>query len=119
MTGPLTPNQVVAQLAELARDLDVTVRHLQDAEVVAVDARHAVTLAEAKAFLAAEGSVETRKRLAFVCCEQMAYEAEVAEAAVRHLRRRIAAVGVRIDVGRSYSSAIKAEMAFATQGGQP
>ena len=39
--------------------------------------------------------------------------ADVAEAVVRHLRRRIDAVKTRIDVGRSYGAAVRAEISLA------
>ena len=38
--------------------------------------------------------------------------ADVADAVVRHLRRKIEALKVRIDVGRSYGAAVRAEIAL-------
>lgn len=112
MTTPSTPLDVMKRMGELSRELDVTVKQMEQAENDAIDKRHAADLAEAKAYLSAEGAVEQRKKAAFVACERLLYEAEMAEAVVRHLRRRISAVGVSIDVGRSYNSALKAEMAL-------
>jgi len=39
----------------------------------------------------------------------------VADAVVRHLRRKIDALKVRIDVGRSYGAAVRAEIALGGQ----
>lgn len=109
----MNPNEVVAQLAQLARDLDANVGALQDAERASVQARHDADLAQSRAFLAAAGSVEQRKHEAFIQCERLLNEAEVAEAVVRHLKRRNDAIKTRIDVGRSMSSALKAELELA------
>lgn len=116
MTAPATANQVAMQLAGLARDLDLTVRQLQQAEVEAVDKRHAADLAEAHAYLSAEGSVENRKRLAFVAVERLIHEAETAEAVVRHLRRRIDVTKTRVEIGRSLGAALRAEAALVVSG---
>lgn len=119
MNGQLTPNDVVLQLAALARELDVTVDQLKAAEVEAVDKRHGADLATSKAFLSADGSVDQRKHTAFVATERLAHNAELAEAVVRHLRRRISAIGTRIDVGRSCNAALRSELALSSAGGTP
>lgn len=115
-----SPNEVVAGLAQLSRDLDVTVRQLEEADREATVKRHDADLALSKAFLTAQGtSVEQRKHLAAVECEHVERDALLAEAVVRHLRRRIDVLRVRIDVGRSMSSAMKAELALASTGHGP
>jgi hypothetical protein len=43
----------------------------------------------------------------------------VAEAVVRHLRRTLDGLKVRIDVGRTWASAIKAEVSLGGMDGQP
>jgi hypothetical protein len=45
-------------------------------------------------------------------------EADVSEAVVRHLRRQIDAIKTRIDVGRSYGAAVRAELALGGQDGE-
>lgn len=112
MTAPATPTEVALHLAGLARDLDTTVRQLEDADREAVEKRGAADLAYSRAFLAAEGSVESRKHRAVVETHQQRMAADVAEAVVRHLRRRVDAIKTRIDVGRSYSAAIRAELSL-------
>lgn len=113
MTAPATPTDVALHLASLARDLDTTVRQLEVADRDATEKRGAHDLAFSRAFLAAEGSVDRRKHVAGVETHDARMAADVADALVRHLRRRIDAIKTRIDVGRSYNSALKAEMNLA------
>ena len=117
MTKPLTPNEVVAQLAQLARDLDANVSALDCAERAAVESRHTADLEQSKSFLSAVGSVEQRKNEAFVQCERLLHDADVAEAVVRHLKRRGDAIKIRIDVGRSMGTALRAEISLANAAG--
>jgi hypothetical protein len=98
-------------LAELSRDLDAAVRSLRDADMEAVQARHAADLAESRAFVAAEGSMDLRKHLARLACAKEEEDALVKEAVVRYLRNRINAISTRIDVGRSAGAALRAELA--------
>ncbi len=111
VSDQLTPQSVVLQLAELARQLDHTVQLLRDADLEAVQARHAADMAESTAYLTAEGSVEMRKHKARLATDKLESDALMKEAVVRYLRQKVNAVGVRIDVGRSMSSALKAELA--------
>ena len=60
--------------------------------------------------------MEQRKHLAVVAVHQLRLDADVADALVRHLRRRIDATKVRIEVGRSYGAAIRAELNLAQLG---
>lgn len=64
MSVPQNANEVVKQLSKLSRELDESTQQLNEADVYAVNARESAKLAEAKAFLAAEGSVEARKNQA-------------------------------------------------------
>jgi uncharacterized protein (UPF0261 family) len=107
----LTGNQIVSQLAELARTLDATVNDLRDADLAAILARHAADVNESREFMAGEGSVEARKHRARVQNDRAEAQALAAEAVVRYLRNRINAIGTRIDVGRSMAAALRAELA--------
>ena len=110
MTDMLTPNDVVKQLSQLGRDLDAIVRTLKEAELDAVVKRHDADIAESKAFVNAEGSVDLRKHLARLATEKVEGEALVSEAVVRHLRARIKAVDARIEIGRSMGVALRSEL---------
>lgn len=112
-SGQLTPNQVAKNLAELARELDRTIRAMEHAERDAVEKRGAFDLAYSRAFLAAEGSMDLRKHQAVLTTHDKRMAADVADALVRHLRRQVDAVKVRVEVGRSVNSAIKTEMNLA------
>jgi hypothetical protein len=111
--GQLTPNDVAMELAGLARRLDSVVNQMQVAEQDATAKRAAFDLAFSKAFLSADGSMDLRKHQAVVATNGQRAEADVAEAAVRHLRRVVDAIKVRIDVGRSVGAAIRAEISLA------
>jgi hypothetical protein len=116
MTAPVTPNDVARQLAQLARDLDEAVRVLETADRDSVEKRAAADLSFSRAFMAATGSVDFRKHFATVETHQLRLDADVADAVVRHLRRRIDALKTRIEVGRSYGAAIRAELNLAQVG---
>lgn len=114
--GQLTPNDVAAQLAQLARELDTTIRQMAAAEKDPVEKRGAADLSFSRAFLSAEGSVDARKHQAVIQTHQQRMDADVAEALVRHLRRRIDVTKTRIDVGRSVGAALRAEISLAGVG---
>ncbi len=109
-TELLTPNAVVTQLAELGRELDAAVRTLRSAELEAVQKRHTADLAESRAFVDAEGSMELRKHLARLGAAKVEDEALVAEAVVRYLRARIRAIDTRIEIGRSMGASLRSEL---------
>lgn len=107
----MTPNDVAANLAQLARDLDAVTKTLDLADRDAVNKREDYTLALSRAFLSAEGSVEQRKHEALTRTHAERLAAETADAIVRGLRRQVDTIKVRIDVGRSVGSALRAELA--------
>lgn len=117
MTAPATATEVVQNLARLARELDQTVRALEMADRDWVEKNAAADLAFSRAYMAATGSIEARKHTAVIETHQQRLAAEVAEAVVRHLRRHIDALKVRVDVGRSYGAAVRAEIALGGQDG--
>lgn len=118
MTAPATATEVALNLARLARELDQAVRSLEAADRDAVEKRAAFDLAFSRAFIGEQGSVDQRKHLATVATHDQRLAADVADAVVRHLRRQIDATKVRIDVGRSYGAAVRAEIALGG-GDQP
>jgi hypothetical protein len=107
---PMTPNDVALALAKLGRDLEATVRSLDQADRDAVNARENYTLALSRAFLKAEGAMDLRKHQSIVETHAERLAAELAEQMVRGLRRQVESIKVRIDIGRSYGSALKAEL---------
>lgn len=116
--APINATEVAQQLAQLARDLDATVKALRQADIDATEKRHAANLAYAHAFRRAEGAMDLRKHEAVIQTDVEAHDADVADVVVRHLRRTIDAIKVRIDVGRSYGAAVRAEIALGQAGGE-
>jgi hypothetical protein len=99
----------------LAR-LQDQVRFFADADKDAAVKRHAADLAEAKAFLAALGSVDQRKMTAKVETERLEFDAIVAEAVVRGSKAKIRAVEAEIDVRRTQVATVRAELAVLGYG---
>lgn len=112
MTDVLTHNQIAKTLMGLARELDTTVQQLETADRDMVEKRAAADLAYARAFLNAEGPMDIRRYIATEQTHQRRLDAEVADALVRHLRRRMDALKVRVDTGRSLNAALRAEIAL-------
>jgi hypothetical protein len=95
------------------------VRQLETADRDWVEKNAAADLAFSRAYMGATGSIEARKHTAVIETHQQRLAAEVAEAVVRHLRRQLDALKVRVDVGRSYGAAVRAEIALGGQDGTP
>lgn len=109
----VTPNSAVIELAKLSRQLDEAGFKLHDAERKAVNQRHAFTIAQAKAFLTAEGSVQARQAQATIDTANERISAELAEAELRILKSDIRILENRMDVGRSVVGVLRAEAAVA------
>lgn len=119
MSGQITPNGVALQLGQLARDLDDVTKELNEADRDSVTLREDYTLAYARAFLRAEGAMEARKQIAIELTTGERLAAEAADQVVRGLRRQIDTLKVRIDVGRSVGTAMRAELSLAGSGVTP
>ena len=117
MTEPLTPAQVVAHLAALSRELDATVDELHRSDLAAFEAERAHDAAFARAYFTAEGPVEDRKRRADLNTMSERESAEVAHAARDYAKNRLRSIERRIDVGRTYSAAVRAEVSLAGRDG--
>lgn len=107
---PLTPLKVVKQLVQLTRELDTTTNMLRDADLEAITKRHLADITESKAFLSADGAMDLRRHEARVVADKFEEEALVAEALVRHLKQCLKSLDLRIEVGRSLGTSLRAEM---------
>ena len=107
--APLNAIEVVHYLTSLAAELSSLVREIAIADRQATHARETYTVARAIAFRQASGAVNAREAVATEVTHAQRLAAEEAECRVRDLRRRIDAVKIRIDVGRSYGAAVRAE----------
>ena len=110
MSDRLTPTTIVSGLLDLARELATLASDLDQLEIDAVNGREDLTLAAAKAFLAADGPVDVRKNVALVATHSERLVAETAEALVRGRKRQLDTIKVRVDVGRSAAAALRAEI---------
>jgi hypothetical protein len=119
MTAPATANEVVRNLADLTRELRDKTSAYRSAEMAAAMKRHAADMVEARAFLAADGSVEFRKTTAKVAAERAEGDALVAEALVRILKAEIRSIETRIDVGRTFGATVRAELRTLGMDGTP
>jgi hypothetical protein len=108
--APQTPVDVVRQLSALTGELRGHVDQLALAERDMVEKRHAADMAEARAFLNADGAMDMRRMRAKVAAGDKELEALVAESLVRVLKARIKATEIRIDVGRTYGATLRAEL---------
>lgn len=109
----LSLTALTSELMRLSRALDEAQADLVKCEDEAARARHRADLAEARAYVAASGAVELRKRDAFIASEDHKLDADVADAALKAARSRIQVLRTRIDVGRTLISSARAEMTFA------
>lgn len=106
---PLSAIEVVRHLSALAAELSRLVREIGIADRQATHAREGYTLARAVAFRQASGAVAVREAVTLEVTHGVRLAAEEAECRVRDLRRQIDAIKIRIDVGRSYGAAVRAE----------
>lgn len=108
-TFDVTPVTAIKELTRLSRQLDVLADRLRDAERRAVNTRHAYAVAKAKAYLAAEGSVQAREAQAVVDTAAEKLSADLAEAELRIIRADVRMAENHIDVGRSVVGVLRAE----------
>ena len=109
MMSDITPTSAVLELAKLSRLLDETGFRLHDAERKAAQKRHDFTVERAKAYLAAEGSVQAREAQATIDTADVKLSAELAEAELRIIRSDIRVIEGRMDAGRSVVGVLRAE----------
>lgn len=110
MTAPATANEVAAQLAELARELERATTELNRLDDAAVRAKSRYEVAYARAFLTAEGAMDVRKQQAVLDVADQRLAAEVAEQQVRATKEHIRTLRDRLDVGRSLGAALRSQM---------
>ena len=114
----MIPNQleIVKRLSELSKLLDAATDDIAALDEAAVVAKQANEVAYARAFLAADGPMDARKAQAVIVTADAALAMELAAAKHRACRERIRTLGVQIEVGRSLSSAVKAQFAAEATG---
>lgn len=109
-SAPATPLEVADHLAALGLELDHLTRALNEADDQFVSAKERYTQARAVAYRHATGTGPAREAITTETTHLQRLAAEEAELQVRKLRRQIDAIKVRIDIGRSFGAAIRAEL---------
>lgn len=109
--GSLTPIEVGRLLGKLTHEIGDKLDELRDADLEATRAKVDYDRAYAVAFKQCSGSVESRRHMATEMCHGRRLAAEEAAVQVRDLKNRIRLLETRIDVGRSYGAALRAEAA--------
>ncbi len=108
---PVTPLQVGELLGQLTHELQEMVEQLAVADLEATRAKADFDQRFAVAFLQKTGSVEARKFSAVDTTHKWRLLADEAACRVRDIKERIRTIRDRIDVGRSYGAALRAEAA--------
>jgi hypothetical protein len=106
----LTPNAVVSLLLELARKLAELSAGLDELEREAVNKAADATNVYLKAFLKAEGPQYLREAIAKQASTESQLAADLAKCMVSGRKRDLEILRTRIDVGRSVSAALRAEI---------
>lgn len=96
--------QILENLGQIGRDLTVAIAEMETRELAAVEAEGKYKVAKAKAFHAAEGSVQAREYAADIATEELRSDYRIAEAMVRVQREHIRALHARIDIGRTLAA---------------
>lgn len=106
-----SPLEVGQQLGAIVAEIGRLVDQLGEADMDATRAKVEYDRALAIAFRQCSGSIEARRHMATETTYGRRLEAEEAASRVRDLKTRIRWLETRIDVGRSYGAALRAEAA--------
>lgn len=106
----LSPNAVVQNLLELARQLAELSRGMDELERDAVNKASEATNIYLKAFMAAEGPQYLREAMAKQAAADAQLQADLAKCLVTGRKRDLDVLRTRIDVGRSAAAALRAEL---------
>jgi hypothetical protein len=106
----VTNQDVIRWLMELGRQLDEATSEMSDLEATAVRAKIAYERAFATAWLAAEGSIDSRKQQTLLTTEKQRLDLYLADAAVHACIERIRTIRARIEIGRALNAAQRSEM---------
>lgn len=109
--GTLTPIQVGKVLGKLTHEIGDKLDELRDADLEAARSKTEYDRAFAIAFKQCSGSEAARRHMATEMCHGRRLAAEEAACKVRDIKARIRLLETRIDVGRSYGAALRAEAA--------
>jgi hypothetical protein len=118
MTTP-TPTDIARWLVELGRQLDAKVSEFARLGDDAAATRRDAEVAFARAFLQSDGPMDVRRQIAIGQAADKRFAADVAERKVAACKEAIKALHLKIDVGRTASANVRAEIALASAGATP
>lgn len=114
----MIPNQteILTRLAEVSRLLDKATLDVATLDEAHVRAKQTHEVAWSRAYLKADGSIDTRKAQATLATEDTALAVELAAVQLRACRERIRTLGSQLDVGRTLSAAVRTQFAAEPAG---
>jgi hypothetical protein len=118
-TAPPSTHQIASWLGTLIRQLDAKITEYAQLSDEAAEARRMAEVAYARAFLNAAGAMDFRRQIAMVEAANERFGADVAERKVAACKEAIRALHLKIDVGRTASANVRAELATLGSGGTP
>jgi hypothetical protein len=108
--SPPTPNDIAAWLGKLIRQLDAKIGEYTQLSDEAAAARRDAEVAFARAFLGAEGAMDVRRQIAMRDAADKRFGADIAERKVSACKEAIRALHLKVDVGRTASANVRAEL---------
>jgi len=107
----MIPSQrdIVLRLSELSKLLDAATVEVAELDEAAVTRKQAFEVAQARAFLAAEGPMDARKAQATLAAAEYALAYELAAAKHRACRERINTLRSQLSIGQTLSAAVRAQ----------
>jgi hypothetical protein len=109
----MTATEVALALGRLARQLDDARTELDEWDEEATRARAAYEVAEARAYMAAKGSIPERERQALLAVEEESLAVALADLKVRKGKRLMTVLDKRISVGQSHGAAVRSEVSLS------
>jgi hypothetical protein len=110
MSAPLTPVEAGRVLWQIGQDIDAETNELIRLRKELPALLRARRLAHARAFLEAEGSIETRKQLAEIATADVKFEVDVLEQKMESCKDKLKALRDRSEIGRAINSNLKEEL---------
>jgi hypothetical protein len=105
----LTPADIIQTLSRIAKDIDECTDDIARLDEEMVKARAKYKTEYARAFLAAEGSMDIRKYTADLETSELYFGAEIAEQKHRAAVGALRALRDRLEVGRSLGPLVRLE----------
>lgn len=108
---PATPSDIAKWLGQLIRQLDAKISEYANLSDEAANARRDAEVAFARAFLEAEGAMDARRQTAMLAAADKRFGADIADRKVAACKEAIRALHLKVDVGRTASANVRADLA--------